>query len=204
MTTFAFPTLSVAGPGSARWGLKSNTQVFTSPLNGAVQTMELLGARWTVAFALSAMIAADARLLRAFLATLRGQANRFTLAPFEMLQRASTINLSGVTLGASVAQLANSCTLNGCGAGTVLKAGEYFSVAGELKMATADSTANGSGVMTGVTFEPTVRTAAGWANGAGVTTNSPTATFMLSDPHAQWSSRAPMLSDFEFDAVEVW
>jgi hypothetical protein len=55
-----------------------------------------------------------------------------------------------------------------------------------------------------VTFEPLVRTAAGWSNGASVTTNSPTATFMLSDPHAQWSSRAPMLSDFEFDAVEVW
>lgn len=204
MTTYAFPTLSVTAPPAARWGLKSNTQVFTSPLNGAVQTLELLGARWTVGFSLETLPKADARLLRAFIAKLRGQANRFTLSPFEMLDRSSTISLSGVTLGASVAQLANSCTLNGCGAGATLLQGEFFTVAGELKMATNDSTANGSGVMTGVTFEPMVRTAGGWSSGASVTTSGPTATMMLTDPHATWNTRAPMLSDFEFNAVEVW
>lgn len=204
MTTYAFPTLSVSAPPNAQWGYKANNQVFQSPLNGAIQVVELLGTRWTVAFSFQTMPKADARLLRAFLMKLRGQVNWFSISPFEMLDRSSTISLSGVTLGASVAQLANSCTLNGCGAGATLLQGEFFTVAGELKMATNDSTANGSGVMTGVTFEPMVRTAGGWSSGASVTTSGPTATMMLTDPHATWNTRAPMLSDFEFNAVEVW
>lgn len=204
MTTFAFPTLSRDAPQQADWGLKSNTQVFTSPLNGAVQTAELLGARWTGSFLWDILTEADAALLQAFLVKLRGQANRFTLFPYHRPVPRGTIALSGVTLGAAVAQLLNTCTLNGCGAATTLKAGDYIAVAGELKMVTADATANGGGVMTGVTFEPPIRTAAGWANAASVTTDHPLATFIVKDPHVSWSTRAPIITDVPFDFVEIW
>jgi hypothetical protein len=101
-----------------------------------------------------------------------------------------------------VAQFATTCTLNGCGAGATLKAGDYIGVAGELKMVVADATANGSGVATGVTFEPPARAA--WSSAAPVTTNKPTALFMLTDAHARWATRPGLYSDFQLDLVEVF
>jgi hypothetical protein len=204
MTTFAFPTLSLAAPSRAEWGLKSNTQVFTSPLNGSVQTMELMGARWTGSFSWDTLQEADAALLQAFLVKLRGQANRFTLWPYHRPQPRGTIALASVTVSGAVAQLAATLNLAACGAGATLKAGDYFAVAGELKMATADFTANGAGLMSSVTFEPPVRAVAGFANGAAVTTSYPTATFIVNDPHAKWQTRAPIITDVPFDFTEVW
>jgi hypothetical protein len=204
VTTYALPTLSRSAPPSVEWGLKSNTQVFTSPLNGAVQTMELIGARWTASFTWQNLDEADASDLQAVLLQARGQANRLSQYAYHRPVPRGTIALASVTLGASVAQLANSCTLNGCGAGATILAGDYISVAGELKMITADATANGSGVATGVTFEPMVRAVAGWSSGASVTTNKPTATFILADPHVRWTTGRALRTDVPVDLVEVW
>jgi len=167
-----------------------------------VQTMELPGARWTVSFIFDALGEADAALLQVFLLKQRGQANRFTLYPYHRSVPRGSINLSGVTLAAGVAQFATTCNLAGCGAAKTLKAGDYIGVAGELKMVTADATADGAGAITGVTFEPPVRTA--WSNGASVTTDKPTAVFMLSDPHVRWNTRAPLFTDIPIDAVEIF
>ena len=204
MTTIAFPTLSRRTPGAVEFGLKANTQVFTSPLNGSVQTLALPGARWTAAFTWANLAEADAALLQAFLAQLRGQANFCALYPYHRSVPRGSIALSGVTLNGAVAQFASTANLANCGASKTLQAGDYFAVAGELKIATAAATADGSGNMTGVTFEPPVRASAGWSNGAGVTTNKPTATFMLSDPHARWATRVGTGTDIAFDLVEVF
>ena len=204
MTTIAFPTLSLSAPAAVEWGLRANTQVFTSPLNGSVQTLELPGARWAGSFTWQTLEEADATLLQAFLVKLRGQANRFTLHPYHRPVPRGTIALSAVTLTSAVAALATTCSLTGCGAGGTLKAGDYFSVAGELKMAVADATADGAGVIATATFEPPVRASAGWSGGAAVTTNKPTATFMLSDPHVRWNTRAPVFTDIALDIVEVF
>lgn len=204
MTTFAFPTLSLAAPARVKWGLRANTQVFVSPLNGSTQVLELTGSRWLASFVWEGLSLADAAPLQAFLMQLRGQANYCTLAPYERPVPQGTIALSGVTVSGAVAQMASTLSLANCGAGKTVKKGDFFAVAGELKMATADATANGSGVISGLTFEPPVRAAAGWSNGAGVTTNGPTATFMSTTSEAAWETRAPLFTDIAFDLVEVF
>lgn len=204
MTTITFPTLTRAAPGSWEFGLKSNTQVFTSPLNGAVQTMEMLGARWTAAFQWQNLQGADADKVKTLVTQVRGQANRIALWPYQRPVPAGTINLAGVTVNGAVAQLANTLNLSGCGAGKTLLEGDYFSVAGELKRVSTGGTADGSGNLAGVTFEPPVRASAGWANAAAVTTNAPTALFIPSDPHLKWMDRAGPFTDCAFDLVEVW
>lgn len=204
MSDIAFPTLSRSTPLSVEWGLKSNTQIMVSPLNGSVQRLELIGARWTASFSWTGLRDADAALLEAFVVQLRGQANRATLHPYYRPQPRGTIALSGVTVSGAVAQLASTLALANCGAGATLLRGDYFAVGDELKMATADATANGSGAMSGVTFEPPVRAVAGFANGAAVVTDRPTTNFILTDPHVRWSVRPGRLTDMPFDLVEVW
>ena len=208
MTTYAFPALSRSAPYSVEFGLKSNTQVFTSPLNGSVQTLELLGARWAETFTWQNLQGADAELIKSLLTKLRGQANRVSKTPYERPAPQGTINLAGVTVNGAVAQFAASANLSGCGIGKTFADGDYFSVAGELKRCTAAFTADGSGNMTGVTFEPPVRAAAGWANTAAVTTNAPTALFIPSDPHVKWQGKPGgpngVMYDIAFDLVEVF
>ena len=72
------PTLTMpASPGfrSARFGLRSNTQSFTSPLNRAVQTLERQGALWFATFELPPMSRAQAAAWTAFLTGLLGSSD---------------------------------------------------------------------------------------------------------------------------------
>ena len=71
----------------------------------------------------------------------------------------------------------------GCGANKTLKAGDFFSVNGQLIMNPSDATADGSGVMTLPVITRLRMTAAATAI---VTLQRPTATFVL-DPNT-WTS----------------
>jgi hypothetical protein len=162
MTTLTWPTLTRSLPSQFEWSLVSNTQTFTSPLSGAIQTVEIPGARWTVSFSLTAMDAADAALWRAFTAKLRGQAGRFYLwnmaRPIARGIGTGTPVVSGA--GQSGATLVTSgWTISTTG---ILKAGDFFSVNGELKLLVADANSDGSGVAT-LTFEPPLRSSPAWA-----------------------------------------
>ena len=199
MTTIAYPTLSIA-PARMQFGLRANTQVHRSPLTGSVQVLELPGARWRASWSYGRLQEADAALLQAFLARLRGQANDFTVYNFARPVPRGTINLSGVTLTNSVAQFASSVDLSGCGAAKTLLAGDFIGFGGELHMVVAAATASGGGAMTGVTVEPPVRTAQ--LAGVSVTTDKPTVTMMLEDPEASWSSMPAMQTGFELAAME--
>lgn len=203
MTTYAFPTLSRSAPPEVIFGLRANTQVFTSPLSGGVQTLELPGARWTQSFTWPQLDEADASDLQAWCMQMRGQANRAALKVYHRPVPRGSIALAGVTLSASVAQFAAGATLAGCGAGATLQAGDYFAVGTELKMAVADATANGAGVMS-VTFEPPVRASTGWSAGAAVVTNAPTAVYVLTDPHVKWTTGRGVRTSIALDFVEVF
>ena len=203
MTTIAFPTLTLAAPPSFRMRLISNTQADQSPLNKSVQTYELPGACWGVTLPWSALSEADASLLQGFLAQLRGRANRFTLGNLARPVPRGTIALSSVLVNGAVTQGATTVAIDGCGAGATLKIGDMFAVGGELKMVvSANVTANGSGEMATVTFEPPVRAVAGWANNAAVTTSNPQATFMLTGDTSEWETSAPQITDIAIDAIE--
>ena len=69
------------GPDAEEWTLTYNTQTFESDLNGAMQTAELPGARWSVSMTFSNRQGKSARALQGFLAGLKGRAGRFWVTP---------------------------------------------------------------------------------------------------------------------------
>lgn len=199
MTTLAWPTLTRSAPRECEWRLRSNTVAFQSPLSGATQTVEFPGGRWEVAFVLENLQEADAALVDAFAARLRGRAGRFTLHNFARPTPRGTI--AGTPLVKGAGQTGNALTIDGCTVGTTLLAGDFIGVNGELKMVVADATANGSGEMT-LTLEPPLRSSP--ADNAPITTNKPTATFMLSEDTFRMLTRPGYFSTLAIDAVECW
>lgn len=204
MTTISFPTLTRSAPRVVQFGLRSYTQTMESPLTGSVQTIEIpFASRWMTSFTFTDLDESDTPLLQAFLLKLRGRANRAALWNFARPVPQGTIALSGVTTSGSTAQGATSVTLTGCGAGATVLSGDFFSVGGELKMAVADATANGSGVAS-VTFEPPVRAVSGWTGGSSVTLNKPTALFIQNGDEASWSTQPRLRTDVPLDMIEVF
>jgi len=80
MTTFAWP--SVKNPQSALWELRSNTQIFTSPLSQQSQTVELAGAKWYCSVAWNNLSRAEIAPIQALFYKLRGMANTVYLPRF--------------------------------------------------------------------------------------------------------------------------
>ena len=203
MADIAFPTLTRSAPRDVEWGVLWNTQVHASPLTQAVRTVELPGARWQVVFKFGSLEEADAALLQAHLMKLRGRVNRSLIMPWQRSQPRGTI--AGTPLVAGASQTGSTLAIDGCTAGTTLKTGDFFMVGSgtdaELKMVTADATANGSGAMS-VTFEPPLRAAP--ADNAAITTTNPTGRFMLASDDVRWNTAPGKYSDFSLQFVEAF
>lgn len=202
MTTYTFPTLTeITRPATLEWSLESNTQVFLSPLNKSVQTMELPGARWRASFTFSDLKEVDAADLQAFLAKLRGQANRFYLWNFARETPRGTATGTPLVKGAS--QTGATLLTDGWTAGVtgILKAGDFIGFNGELRMVIADCNSDGSGNAT-VLLDCPMRSSP--ADNAAITTNKPTCTMMLSESSVRWVTRSPTLTDITIDCVEMF
>ena len=201
MTIYAFPTLG-RRITQLEWSLVSNTQSFTSPLSGAVQTVEMPGARWKAAFSLSALDSTDSGVFRAWLGRLRGQSGRFYM--HNMARSVPIGNYVG-----------SSPTVNGAGqVGTtinttgwlpstagVLRAGDFIGVNGELKMVVTDASSDGAGAAA-ITFEPPLRSSP--ANASPIITTKPTAIFKMDDDIARWTTTAPLLDSVSISCTEAW
>jgi hypothetical protein len=199
VTTYAFPTLLRAAPSSFTWGLQSNTQTFSSPLDGSMYTIEYPGARWAFTMQFPALEVADATLLEAFLIKLRGQANRFTMHNWARPTPRGTAGGSPAVNGGS--QTGSSLVTKTWTAGATMKAGDYFGVNGELKMCIADSTANGSGAMT-LLFEPPLRSSP--SDSAAITVTRPTATFIMTEPRTNWEPAIGGFTSFSLQGMEFF
>lgn len=199
MTILTFPTLLKSTPALIDWSLVSNTQSFSSPLSAAVQTVEMPGARWKAAFVMDNLTAADAALIQAFMAKLRGRAGRFYLWNFARPTPRGTI--AGTPLVKGAAQTGTSLLIDGCTAGTTLLAGDYIGVNSELKLVVGDATASVGGEMT-LTIEPPLRSSP--ADNAPITTTRPTAVMMLAADEAKWTTRAPFWTNAPIDCIEAW
>lgn len=200
MTTIALPTMSRTSPARMTWGQRSNALVHVSPLSGQVQTVELPGARWTLSIEWPPLQEPDAGIWEAFMASLRGQANRFTA--YDFLRRYPRGTYRGtLTVGAPIAQGATSATIAGGGASQTLLRGDKLAIGGELKIWTQDSTADGTGVITG-TVEPPFRSAI--SAGAQVVWDRPTALFMAAEPEWRGERLRGRLTSYSLDAIEVF
>ncbi len=171
-------------PESESWGLESNTGLLESELDKSVQTNTLSGGRWVASQTFVNVPKAKAFQLKAFLASLRGRSGQALLVPYEARSPMGTV--SGTPLVAGASQTGTSLDTDGWSASqTVLRTGDYFEVNGELKMATADVTSDGSGAAT-INFEPELRDPP--ANNAAITVNNPTCVMRLDSDDSEWQS----------------
>jgi hypothetical protein len=201
MTVYAWPALTRKLPAQFDWQLVSNTQSFQSPLSGAIQTVEMPGARWAAQFTLNVLDANDAATWRAFTAQLRGQSGRFAL--WNMARPTPRGIATGTPVVSGAGQSGNTLTTSGWTASTagILKAGDFIGVNGELKILVLDATSNGAGQAT-LAFEPPLRSSP--ANGAAIVTNKPTATFKMDDDTARSTTTAPGFDSVSISATEAW
>lgn len=193
MTTYAFPSIV---PSTSTWELVSNTSTFLSPTTGTIQTLDRGGERWQVTMNFNNLTSDNKAEMKAFLVKLNGQQHRFTLHDHSQIQRG---NFGGTPLVAGASQTGTSINLDGVSNTTDwIRAGDHFSVNGDLKMATADAD-SAAGAVT-VVFRPRIVTAP--ADNAPVTTTDPTGTFMLSSNDVGWSNAPGDFSNFTIVAME--
>lgn len=195
MTTYAFPSIT---PSSSTLELISNTDSFVSPFTGATQTIDRGGERWRITMSFNNLKTTEKAEMRAFLVKLNGKQHRFTCQPFGN-DNAGTFG--GTPLVAGASQTGTSLNIDGCTNSVTdwIKAGDFFSVDGKLKMAIADANSSGSGTAT-ITHRPRTTTAP--ADNAAITTTNPTGVFMLEDPTVGWSTIPGDFSTFTITAIE--
>jgi len=204
VTTYAFPTAAsgfLPYPSGYQFGQRSNTMLHTSPLSGNIQTIELPGARWCVSIVYTNLIEPNIGILEAFLAQLRGQANRVTL--FDIVKPMPTGTMQGtMTVNGSITAGATTCTVTAAGqtAKTLLR-GDKLNIGGELKVIVADATSDGSGNIA-LTVEPPFRGTI--VNGASVVWNQPTALFLPQAPEWKRTGAQGNWSSYTFDFVETF
>jgi len=199
MTIWTFP----AGvfPAQADWGLQSNTQTFTSPLDRTTQMISLPGARWKAKLQFSRLNARENAALTSLLARLRGQYGKFWLpnhgTPTPLGTGSGSPQVSGD------GQTGVSLATAGWGAyETVLMDGDFFNVNGELKMAVADVDSDGSGAAT-IVFEPPLRSSP--PGGSTIYTDHPTCIMRLATDDEFMSSALPGRQySLSFSCLEVF
>ncbi len=195
MPTLTFPVDIL--PATAMFGLQSNTESFTSPLNRATQTVERPGALWKARLTFTTMSLSQQRRLKAYLTTLNGMAGRTYLWPHENPGSA----LYNPVVNGSMTDFRSLPTKSWPASTLVLRAGDYLEVGGELKMVTADVTSDAGG-LAAVPVGPPFRKAP--ANLAAITLDKPKAFMLLaSDVWEFVSTPAWRHEAFSIDFIEV-
>jgi hypothetical protein len=199
VSTLVFPiTLAFR---ASRFGLRANTQSFESPLTRSVQTVELLGARWFATYELPPMRRDQAAAWMAFLVALQGRAGRFY--GYDPDCRSPRGTGAGTPRVKGAGQSGSSLATDGwTPLQTVLKAGDYFAVDGELKMMAADAASDGGG-NAALAFKPSLRAAP--ADNAPLTLEDASCTMMLiDDEQAAWDADQIRVFGLRFSGVETF
>ena len=140
----------------------------------------------------------DKAVMTAFLAKLNGQQHRFTVGNHAENNRGS---FGGTPLVAGGSQTGNSINVDGCSLSVTnwIREGDWFGVGGQLLMATADASSDGSGNVT-ISFVPRLRSAP--ADNSAVTTSGATGTFILADNKVSWANTPGDFSDMVINGFE--
>lgn len=187
-------------PDAEEWTLTYNTQSFESDLNGAMQTAELPGARWSVSMTFSNRQGKSARALQGFLAGLKGRAGRFWVTPADWEPLGSP---DGAGVVASNTSGGTSLSTSGWTAdiAELLYAGDYFEVNGELKKMTETASSDASGLST-LEFAPPLRQPV--TAGMTIRVVEPRCQMQLSDDgQAGWSASAPVIYSLTINGREA-
>lgn len=187
-------------PANESWTNESNTQSFSSPLTKSEQTTALAGSRWRCSLSFVNLSRAEGRALNAFIMELRGRSGEAFVIPYDA--RAALGSPSGTPFVSGSGQTGNTLLTTGWPVSTtVLKAGDYFEVNGELKVITADAITDVAGVAT-LTFAPDLHKPPP-ASDPIVYTN-PACTMRLSnDTQASWQLTQDKLFIVNLEFLEV-
>jgi len=202
MTTIITYPNAAGFPGFTTYDLKLVRKSFglRSPFTGKRQVINTTYALWSFKGTYSLTDTTNAALLRSFLAQLEGQSNAFRL-PIPEYSKPSTgyVGAAGLVNGSN--QTGKSLVTDGWTASAaIFKQGDYFTINDELKLVTADATANGSGQLS-ISFEPALR--ASPADNLALVINNPTVLLASNeDDAANWTLRPPILYQFELDCLE--
>lgn len=196
MPTSTFPDDIL--PATAMFGLQSNTESFTSPLNRSTQTVERPGSRWKARLTFSTMSLTQQRRLKAYLTALNGMAGRTYLWPHDNPGSA----LYSPVVNGTMTDFKSLPTKSWPASTLVLRAGDYLEVNGELKMVLADVTSDASG-LAAVPVGPPFRKAP--ANLAAINLDKPKALMLLaSDVWEFVTTPAWRHESFSIDFIEVF
>lgn len=200
-TIITFPS-GTGFPGFTGYSLKLGRKSFSlrSPFTGKRQLINTTYALWSFKGTFSKADKVFAGQLRAFMTQLEGQSNAFRL-PLPEYAAPSTgyVGAAGLVNGAS--QVGNSLITDGWTASAaIFKRGDYFNINDELKLITADVSANGSGQAT-LLFEPSIRVSP--ADNLALGVSNPTVLLVSNeDDSANWDLAPPILYNFELDCIE--
>jgi hypothetical protein len=172
--------------------------VETELLTGASVFTEFTKAGWTYQAQLVVQTEAQGRAWAVAFAQLSRFSNHFKAGPPAYAGAVYTATILQVD---GAGQLGTSLNIkNGALSTTVIRAGEYFEVNGELKLALIDCVTNGSG-LGAVTFEPALRQSP--ANSSNINLATPKAKFRLTSPQASWRVEPGKFYIINFDSVEL-
>ena len=195
MTVYAFPSII---PNDSSIEYKSNTSVFRSPFNGAIQTLDRGGEGWMYRMNFRNLTNAQRTELTAFLVRLNGQQHRFTAYNHAESNRGvfgGSPQISGSGQTGRTVNISNA-SIN---ITNWIRAGDWFGIGGELKMCVLDADSDGTGLVT-IEFMPRIRVSP--ANLSAVTTSAATGQFMLGRDGAKWTNRPGGFSDLSIDSLE--
>lgn len=181
-------------PNSTEFRLSGNTALAQSPFNSSTQRTDRGGLQWQAAFNFQNFHGDKRAELMAFIAEMRSQANSVRLPVFDNPKRGV---YGGTPLVDGAAQTGQSINVKGASIGITdwIRRGDYFSInvnaEHELKMATADATSDGAGLLT-IAFQPTLR--ASPADNAVIfvedgVLSRPQGVFFFADAVNGWASR---------------
>lgn len=203
MPTLNFPDDIL--PSTSSFGLQSNTEAFTSPLNRATQTVERPGALWKARLTFTTISELQQRQLKGFLAALNGMAGRINLWPHGSPTAMIAGSLSGYSprVNGSIAPTDSKLVhTQGWPANTVvMRIGEFLQVGSELKMVTSDVSTNSGGICS-IAVSPPLR--ADPSPDAPIIVDKPCAVMRLaSDTWDFVSTPAFRHEAFSIDFIEV-
>lgn len=176
----AFPNVGIQ---NMTMRLRSATAISQSPFTYDQQTYQHQGVRWEAEVTLPPMKRADAKQVEAFFASLRGQANTFTLGnPLHNITATGSITGSAGDTTCTVA------SFNGA------VAGDYFDINDTLHIITEVNSSTSIDIMPPLRLD---------ASAASMTFDLPVGTWRLASNEIAWNINEASLYGFTFACVEA-
>lgn len=170
--------------------------VATELLSGIEVVTSFPKARWGVSFNVITLRPENRGQTIAAMTRLSSFKNWIELTP----PNYSGSEYTGAITVAGGAQIGTTINIASAAETTVLKAGDWFSVNGELKMVIEDCVTDAQGLGT-IEFEPSLRNSP--ANATALVTQAPVAKYRLTNPEAAWAISQGGYTAVQFDCVEV-